>query len=164
MQRVHTVVDSPLGPLTLVAERDALCGVYMYQQRHRPAESTFGRPVRTAFGQIEAQLAEYFAGRRAVFDVPLLLHGTPFQRAVWQALRDIPYGTIRSYGELAAELGRPGAARAVGLANGKNPLAVIVPCHRLVGSNGALTDYGGGLERKRYLLDLEAAGAARRGR
>ncbi|GAA1262190.1 methylated-DNA--[protein]-cysteine S-methyltransferase [Saccharothrix xinjiangensis] len=151
----HTVVDSPVGPLTLVAHRGALSGVYMTDQRHRPAQDTFGPEGPGPFGEVTEQLAEYFAGERKVFDLELDLIGTPFQRTVWQALREIPYGETVSYGELAAALGRPSAARAVGLANGKNPVGIVVPCHRVVGSTGDLTGYGGGLARKRQLLDFE---------
>ncbi|SFW82069.1 methylated-DNA--[protein]-cysteine S-methyltransferase [Amycolatopsis australiensis] len=159
--RSHTIVDSPCGPLTLVAEGAALCGLYMHEQRHRPAEPTFGsRGAGEVFEAAEAQLAEYFAGRRREFDLPLAFRGTPFQRSVWAALLDIPYGETASYGELARLLGNPAASRAVGLANGKNPISIIVPCHRVVGSTGALTGYGGGLERKRYLLDFERGAAA----
>lgn len=158
MPRIHTEIDSPLGTLTLVAADGTLSAVYMTDQRYRPDEATFGRSDPDAFGHVLTQLAEYFAGERAVFDLPLTLEGTPFQREVWQALREIPYGETRTYGDLAAALGRPNAARAVGLANGRNPLSIVVPCHRLVGSDGSLTGYGGGLERKRYLLDLERCG------
>lgn len=104
---------------------------------------------------VVTQLGEYFAGHRVDFDLPLVPAGTPFQQKVWMALRDIPYGRTMSYGEIALELGQPTASRAVGLANGRNPLAVIVPCHRVIGSNGSLTGFGGGLERKRWLLDHE---------
>jgi methylated-DNA-[protein]-cysteine S-methyltransferase len=157
MSRTHTVVDSPCGPLTLVAEGDALCGLYMDLQRHRPHDSALGDPEPGApiFERAETELKEYFAGQRREFDVPLTFAGTPFQRLVWAALREIPYGETMSYGELAERLGKPSAARAVGLANGKNPIGIIVPCHRVVGSNGSLTGYGGGLDRKRYLLDFE---------
>lgn len=110
-----------------------------------------------------SQLAEYFAGRRHEFSLGLALRGTGFQRLVWESLLRIPYGETRSYGELARSLGRPSAFRAVGAANGRNPLAIIVPCHRLIGSNGDLTGYGGGLPAKRWLLDHERDGAARRG-
>ena len=153
----HLVVDSPCGPLTLVAEGDALRGLYMHQQRHRPADLTFGEPSAGAgiFDRTRAQLEEYFAGTRREFDLPLAFRGTPFQQAVWTALLDIPYGETASYGELAQLLGKPSAARAVGLANGKNPISIIVPCHRVIGSTGSLTGYGGGLERKEYLLGFE---------
>jgi methylated-DNA-[protein]-cysteine S-methyltransferase len=110
---------------------------------------------------VRAQLAEYFAGRRRDFDLPLAPAGTPFQQRVWQALRAIPYGRTESYGALAARLGQPGAGRAVGLANGQNPIAIVIPCHRVIGAGGALTGYGGGLERKRWLLALEASAAGR---
>jgi methylated-DNA-[protein]-cysteine S-methyltransferase len=155
--RSHAVVDSPFGPLTLVAHGDALCGLYMVQQRHRPDELTFGEPDPGAgiFARVEAELKEYFAGQRHEFELPLTFVGTPFQQLVWAELRKIPYGTTTSYGELADRLGKPAASRAVGLANGKNPIGIIVPCHRVVGANGSLTGYGGGLERKRYLLDFE---------
>ncbi|WP_447005501.1 methylated-DNA--[protein]-cysteine S-methyltransferase [Saccharothrix isguenensis] len=150
-----TTVDSPVGPLTLVAHDGVLSGLYMTEQRHRPADETFGSEDPSLFADVAAQLAEYFDGTRTSFDLPLDLIGTPFQRSVWEALCEIPYGTTVSYGELAQRLGRPSAARAVGLANGRNPIGIIVPCHRVVGSTGGLTGYGGGLERKRHLLDFE---------
>jgi methylated-DNA-[protein]-cysteine S-methyltransferase len=160
--RTHTVIDSPIGPLTLVATNGVLSGVYMVRQRHLPAEESFGErdPDGEVFAETGRQLNEYFAGKRRDFDLPLAFHGTPFQQRVWTALREIPYGETVSYGKLADELGQPSAARAVGLANGKNPISVIVPCHRVVGSTGGLTGYGGGLERKRYLLDFERGGDA----
>ncbi|GGP34254.1 methylated-DNA--protein-cysteine methyltransferase [Saccharothrix coeruleofusca] len=151
----HTTVDSPVGPLTLVATDGALSGLYMTDQRYRPDDATFGEPDAEPFGEAVAQLAEYFAGERTSFDLPLSLRGTPFQRTVWSALREIPYGETVSYGELARSMGRPTAARAVGLANGRNPIGIIVPCHRVIGSTGGLTGYGGGLDRKRHLLDFE---------
>ena len=157
--RVHTVADSPVGPLTLVATDGVLSGVYMDQQRHRPPQETFGEPDDAAFGACVEQLQGYFAGQLREFDLPLHFAGTPFQRAVWEALRTIPYGQTMSYGELAERIGRPSASRAVGLANGKNPISIIVPCHRVVGSGGALTGYGGGLPRKRQLLDFERRSA-----
>jgi methylated-DNA-[protein]-cysteine S-methyltransferase len=152
---VHTVQDSPVGPLTLVALDGKLSGLYMNLQRHRPPEATFGKPDPTAFTEVIRQLDEYFGGQRTEFDLPMNLVGTPFQRTVWAALQEIPYGETRSYGQLAERIGRPGAARAVGLANGRNPIGIIVPCHRVVGSSGDLTGYGGGLERKQQLLDFE---------
>jgi methylated-DNA-[protein]-cysteine S-methyltransferase len=106
--------------------------------------------------QAVRQLEEYFAGRRRAFDLPLDLRGTPFQVRVWEMLRTIPYGEISTYGDLARQLGRPGASRAVGAANGANPVAIVVPCHRVIGAGGALTGYGGGIERKRFLLALES--------
>ncbi|MEU6391618.1 methylated-DNA--[protein]-cysteine S-methyltransferase [Streptomyces sp. NPDC046939] len=151
----YTVVDSPYGALTLVATDGTLSGLYMTEQCHRPAEETFGVRDERPFGPVIDQLNAYFAGELTTFDLPLHLHGTPFQRSVWEQLQKIPYGETRTYGELAAALGNPAASRAVGLANGKNPIGVIVPCHRVIGASGGLTGYGGGLERKRRLLDFE---------
>ncbi|MFD9908979.1 methylated-DNA--[protein]-cysteine S-methyltransferase [Streptomyces sp. NPDC059063] len=159
MHRTHTVIDSPYGPLTLVATDGTLSGLYMTEQRHRPADETFGDRDPDAFGEATAQLAAYFAGELREFDLPLSLDGTPFQRSVWQQLLKIPYGQTRTYGQLADALGNPAASRAVGLANGKNPIGVIVPCHRVVGANGSLTGYGGGLDRKRRLLEFESGTA-----
>ncbi|MER6350048.1 methylated-DNA--[protein]-cysteine S-methyltransferase [Streptomyces sp. NPDC001595] len=156
----HTVIDSPYGPLTLVADDGVLCGVYMENQRHRPPQESFGPPADSrlaerSFAEAEEQLEAYFAGESTEFTVPLRLHGTPFQRTVWDHLRTIPYGETRTYGQLAAALGNPKASRAVGLANGRNPIGIIVPCHRVVGADGSLTGYGGGVDRKRRLLDFE---------
>lgn len=153
--RQHTVVDSPYGPLTLVATDGVLAGLYMAGQRHRPPEETFGEPDPRPFGPVVQQLDAYFAGELRTFDLPLHLAGTPFQQSVWAELQRIPYGETRSYGELADLLGKPGASRAVGLANGKNPVGIIVPCHRVIGASGSLTGYGGGLERKQRLLAFE---------
>ncbi|MEU8520151.1 methylated-DNA--[protein]-cysteine S-methyltransferase [Streptomyces sp. NBC_01216] len=152
----HTVVDSPYDPLTLVAVDGVLSRVHMTGQRHRPPEDTFGVPDSRPFDEVIRQLDGYFAGERKEFDLPLRLVGTDFQLRVWELLRCIPYGETRTYGELAEELGNPGAARAVGLANGRNPVGIIVPCHRVVGAGGGLTGYGGGLDRKRRLLAFEA--------
>lgn len=159
--RVHTTVLSPIGPLTLVATDGVLSGLYMDAQRHLPDGASFGPRDHGPFGEVEQQLAEYFAGDRTDFDLRLRLEGTAFQRQVWAALREVPYGQTWSYGQLAAHIGSPGASRAVGLANGRNPIAVIVPCHRVVGADGKLTGYGGGLERKQQLLDLERGGEGR---
>lgn len=151
----HKVLDSPYGPLTLVADDGVLCGLYMAGQRHRPPEESFGARDDTLFRAAEEQLDAYFAGELKEFSLQLRLHGTDFQRSVWEQLCVIPYGETRGYGELAALLGNPKASRAVGLANGKNPVSIIVPCHRVVGASGDLTGYGGGIERKRRLLDFE---------
>lgn len=153
--RTHTVMNSPVGPLTLVATDGVLSGVYMDEQRHRPMENVFGPRDDTQSVEVIEQLKAYFAGDLKDFDVPLTMAGTDFQRAVWTELQQIPYGETITYGELAERLGRPSASRAVGLANGKNPISIIVPCHRVIGSTGNLTGYGGGLPRKRYLLDFE---------
>ncbi|WP_406334366.1 methylated-DNA--[protein]-cysteine S-methyltransferase [Streptomyces sp. NBC_00203] len=155
----HTVIDSPYGPLTLVADDGVLCGLYMVGQRHRPPEENFGERDDSLFDEAEAQLKAYFAGESKDFTLELRMAGTPFQRSVWDQLRRIPYGETRSYGELAEALGNVGASRAVGLANGKNPIGIIVPCHRVVGANGSLTGYGGGLDRKKRLLDFESGAA-----
>ncbi|MER6102807.1 methylated-DNA--[protein]-cysteine S-methyltransferase [Streptomyces sp. NPDC001832] len=153
--RQHMVVGSPYGPLTLVATDGALAGLYMTDQRHRPPEETFGDPDPRPFTETIRQLDAYFAGELREFDLPLHLEGTPFQRSVWAQLLLIPYGETRSYGELAESLGKPGASRAVGLANGRNPVSIIVPCHRVIGASGSLTGYGGGLDRKQRLLAFE---------
>ncbi|MBN6040685.1 methylated-DNA--[protein]-cysteine S-methyltransferase [Amycolatopsis sp. 195334CR] len=160
MNRVHAVVDSPVGELTLVAAGDRLAGVYMEQQRHRPPEESFGLRDETPFAvapftETARQLEEYFDGRRTEFDLPLHFDGTEFQRSVWTELSRIPFGETVSYAELAARIGKPSAVRAVGAANGRNPISIIVPCHRVIGSGGSLTGYGGGLPRKQFLLAFE---------
>jgi methylated-DNA-[protein]-cysteine S-methyltransferase len=157
----YAVLESPIGDLTLVGSPDdELVGLYLEQHRHRPAIESFGLRDDSILPKVVHQLAEYFAGERTTFDVPLAPVGTPFQQEVWTALVDIPYGTTTTYGELALALGKPlTASRAVGLANGKNPISIIVPCHRVIGSTGSLTGYGGGLPRKQQLLDLERGDA-----
>ncbi|MFI8288703.1 methylated-DNA--[protein]-cysteine S-methyltransferase [Streptomyces sp. ms191] len=155
----HTVVDSPYDALTLVAVDGVLSRMYMTDQRHRPPEETFGEPDPRPFGEAIRQLDAYFAGELTEFDLPLRLDGTEFQLRVWEQLRRIPYGETRTYGELAEALGNPGASRAVGLANGKNPVTIIVPCHRVIGAGGGLTGYGGGLSRKQRLLAFESGAA-----
>ncbi|MEW1546386.1 methylated-DNA--[protein]-cysteine S-methyltransferase [Streptomyces tsukubensis] len=152
----HTVVDSPYGPLTLVATDGVLSGLYMSEQRHRPGDENFGERSAEPFGEAIRQLDAYFARELTEFDLPLNLAGTEFQRRVWAQLLLIPYGETRTYGELAEELGNPNASRAVGLANGKNPVSIIVPCHRVIGSTGNLIGYGGGLPRKQRLLAFES--------
>jgi methylated-DNA-[protein]-cysteine S-methyltransferase len=157
--RTHVVVDSPIGPLTVVADDGSLTGLYMDAQRHRPGDEVLGLPgdpETEPFASAAGQLAAYFAGELTEFDLPLAPAGTLFQRTVWAALQQIPYGETWSYGQLAGKIGNPAAVRAVGLANGRNPIAVVVPCHRVIGADGSLTGYGGGLDRKRFLLDLEA--------
>lgn len=154
-QCLHTFIDSPVGTLTLVATGGVLSGLFMVDQRHRPPTEVFGERDPTPFPVVIDQLGAYFAGERTTFNLQLAVVGTPFQRTVWAALRQIPYGQTVSYGQIARRIGQPGASRAVGLANGANPIGIIVPCHRVVGSNGRLTGYGGGLERKQFLLDLE---------
>jgi methylated-DNA-[protein]-cysteine S-methyltransferase len=152
-----TTIDSPLGPLLLTADDQGITGLHMDGAAHWPARrSADWVEDESRFEAARVQLQEYFAGDRTEFDLPLRATGTPFQHQVWEALQTIPYGEVRSYGEIAAQIGRPGASRAVGLANHRNPIAVIVPCHRVIGASGSLTGYGGGLDRKRLLLDLEA--------
>ena len=164
-RRAHVVVNSPVGPLTLLAVDGKLAGLYMSEQRYRPAPGLFGEPDFRPFAEAAGQLAGYFDGRRTSFDLPLALTGTgvPACASGPPCSRSRTATTI-SYGELAAGSGEPSAARAVGLANGRNPISIIVPCHRVVGSDGSLTGYGGGLERKRYLLALERRIAAANGR
>lgn len=152
---VMAAMDSPIGRLTLTAEGDVLTGVHMHEQRHAPLLSPSIERDDAALAPFVAQLQAYFAGDLTDFDVPIELYGTEFQRRVWAALREIPYGETISYGELARRVGNPKASRAVGLANGRNPVAIVVPCHRVIGANGSLTGYGGGLERKVWLLEHE---------
>jgi methylated-DNA-[protein]-cysteine S-methyltransferase len=151
----YTTIESPIGELLLLGDGGVLHGLYVQEAPKPTALQPGWRANRGAFADVRRQLAEYFAGDRTAFDVPLAAAGTPFQRAVWRGLRDIPYGETVSYGELARRIGRPSAVRAVGLANGRNPISVIVPCHRVIGADGTLTGYGGGIERKRLLLELE---------
>ncbi|QPP05503.1 methylated-DNA--[protein]-cysteine S-methyltransferase [Streptomyces bathyalis] len=158
----HTVFLSPLGALTLVADGDALTGVYFENHRRGPSPDELGPRDAAGFDEALRQLEEYFAGERQSFDLPLAPRGEPFQQRVWELLKKIPYGETRSYGVLARELGDRALAQAVGAANGRNPISVIVPCHRVVGADGALTGYAGGLERKRLLLELEGAASVTR--
>jgi methylated-DNA-[protein]-cysteine S-methyltransferase len=143
----------PVGALCLCAEDDQLVGLYL-PDRPAPSGPHGGGGV---LARAAAQLAEYFAGQRRDFDLPLAPRGTEFQRAVWHALAQIPFGVTCSYGDLARSLGRPSASRAVGAANGKNPISIVLPCHRVIGASGELTGYGGGLPMKRWLLDHERA-------
>lgn len=158
-RRTHTVTGSPIGPLTLIARNGRLAGVHMEVTRYEPDPEVLGDAVDTesepVLAEAAEQLAAYFRGELTSFGLPLALDGTPFQRSVWAALQTIPYGETISYGELAAQIGQPSASRAVGLANGRNPVAIIVPCHRVIGADGSLTGYGGGMPRKRFLLGLE---------
>ncbi|MGO3885654.1 MAG: methylated-DNA--[protein]-cysteine S-methyltransferase [Mycetocola sp.] len=158
----NIIIDSPLGDLTIVGTAVGLTGVYFDEHRHAPALSDRGErvPVPQAQHHLQEaarQLTEYFADERQVFDLPHDVAGTPFQHDVWRQLQLIPYGQTASYGEIAERLNNPNAVRAVGLANGRNPLSIIVPCHRVVGANGSLTGYGGGISRKRALLERERA-------
>ncbi len=154
---LYTTVDSPIGELLLVGDGAEIAGLFMQEGAHPIAIDPTWTRAPEAFSAVRTQLAEYFAGDRTEFDVPLAPSGSEFQLRVWTALRDIPYGTTISYGELARRIGQPSASRAVGLANGRNPISVIVPCHRVIGANGSMTGYGGGIERKEILLTLEGA-------
>lgn len=153
----HSEMKSPLGTLTFTNNGDALTGLYMEEQKHRPALPAHSVRDDKRFVAVREQLAAYFAGELHEFDVPLDAAGTEFQQRVWQALGTIPFGVTDTYGGLAARLGQPSASRAVGLANGRNPIGIIVPCHRVLGASGALTGYGGGLARKQWLLAHEQA-------
>ncbi|MGO0576520.1 methylated-DNA--[protein]-cysteine S-methyltransferase [Ornithinimicrobium panacihumi] len=162
MSTHHATIDSPVGPLRIVSDGDHLTGVFFAEHRHAPDDLGQEVPLEEAAQVLRdtaTQLGEYFAGGRTDFDLPLSAAGTDFQRRVWAALGEIPYGTTWSYGRLAEVIGQPGASRAVGLANGRNPISIVVPCHRVVGSTGAITGYGGGVERKQVLLDLERSRA-----
>jgi methylated-DNA-[protein]-cysteine S-methyltransferase len=151
---IFCFLESPIGRLTLTSDGAALTGLYMGTPSKRPdfggewAQNGAAGPLPIAV----RQLKEYFAGARRKFDLPLRMEGTAFQRQVWRELTEIPYGETWSYGQLAKRIGNPNASRAVGLANGRNPIAVIVPCHRVIGADGSLTGFGGGLPRKQWLL------------
>jgi methylated-DNA-[protein]-cysteine S-methyltransferase len=160
MTATHTRFDSPCGELTLAAVDGALSGLYFPGHWYPPGRDALGARAGTGFELAEAQLAEYFAGERTAFDLRTRLTGDEFQRRVWELIDRIPYGETTNYGAMAAALGDPALARRVGAAVGRNPLSVIVPCHRVVGKDGKLTGYAGGLERKRFLLELEAPVAA----
>ena len=156
MTMLYTTIDSPIGELLLAGDGQALHHLSMQHGRRPLKLDPSWQRDDAAFTDVVEQLTDYFAGARRTFDVPLNLAGNPFERRVWDELLGIPYGETASYGLIAKRLGQPDAARAVGLANGRNPVAVIVPCHRVIGADGSLTGYGGGLERKRLLLDLES--------
>ncbi len=148
-------IDSPVGPLLLVARADGLTHLLFARKGQRSAAGDATPAAARILRDTERQLADYFAGERREFDLPLAPVGTDFQLTVWRGLRRIRYGKMISYGELARRIKRPGAARAVGAANGANPISIIVPCHRVIGANRRLTGYGGGLAAKRLLLELE---------
>lgn len=152
----YTNIPSPIGELLLTTDGEAIRGLYIQDGLAAVEPDAAWRRDDGAFADARAQLGEYFAGERTEFDLPLAPDGTEFQRRVWDELRAIAYGETRSYAELARAVGKPGAARAVGSANGRNPITVIVPCHRVIGSSGDLAGFSGGIERKRLLLDLEA--------
>ncbi|NYE96340.1 methylated-DNA-[protein]-cysteine S-methyltransferase [Psychromicrobium silvestre] len=157
MNAMYTVIDSPLGSLTLLASTEALTGIYFEKHRSRPAKAEWGaaetdHPI---FIQAAHQLGEYFAGQRSSFELTTATHGSELQERVWELLKRLPYGQTTSYGELAAELGDRHLAQAVGAAVGANPLSIVIPCHRVVGKDGKMTGYAGGVDRKLFLLELE---------
>lgn len=153
----YTYVDTPIGPFMLAGSDTALSAASFPRGDRRREPASGWIEARAPLAAAAEQIEEYFAGARRAFDLELAVEGTRFQRRVWRALRSIPFGELRSYGELAREIGRPGASRAVGAANGANPLPLVVPCHRVVGADGSLTGFGGGLETKRWLLEFEGA-------
>ena len=159
----HTVLDSPIGDLTVVADDGVVIGLYFPHHWTKPDRDAFGSRDDRGFDEVAAQLKEYFASQRETFDLPMSADGDEFQHRVWEQLARIPYGHRATYGEIAAALGDPRLARDVGAAVGRNPLSILVACHRVVGKNGALTGYAGGLGRKQFLLDLEEPPAAERG-
>ncbi|MGV0994214.1 MAG: methylated-DNA--[protein]-cysteine S-methyltransferase [Mycobacterium sp.] len=156
MQLSYRTIDSPVGPLTLAGHGSTLMHLRMADQTHEPDRSNWAPAGTDAFADAVEQLDAYFAGSLTEFDVDLELVGTEFQRRVWAALQTIPYGETRSYGEIAEQIGSPAASRAVGMANGRNPISIIVPCHRVIGAAGAMTGYGGGIDRKKTLISLES--------
>ena len=156
MTKLYSYCESPIGPLLLYGTQEVLQGLFFSTGKKAKGADPHWRRSDEAFKQVAQQLGEYFAGQRRVFDLPIEPQGTRFQRDVWQALREIPYGQTRSYADIARQIGNPKAVRAVGSANGNNPIAIVVPCHRVIGSNGSLTGFGGGLDSKRFLLALEA--------
>lgn len=160
----HFFMESPLGTLTLVHTDGILSGLYLPDHLRGPGLEALGSRARSGFETVVEQLHEYFNGRRTQFTLPIAVIGTAFQRRIWDLLRAIPYGETRTYAQLADAIGNRAAIRAVGLANGRNPISIVVPCHRVVGSDGSLTGYAGGLDRKRFLLDLENAPVSRQAR
>ncbi len=153
----YSIVASPIGELMLVGDGEHLTGLYMDLRERWPVRRDDWRREESPFDSAREQLRAYLAGELRVFDLPLMMKGSTFQQRVWSGLREIPYGMTISYGELARRLGNPNASRAVGLANGSNPISIVVPCHRVIGASGSLTGYGGGLQRKQWLLRHEGA-------
>lgn len=152
----YTYFDSPVGKLLIAGDETSLHYVSFPSGHKTFGPSSSWEQSGNFFDAVKDQLSDYFAGNRKVFDLPITLHGTDFQKRVWTLLFNIPYGETRSYGELALKLGAPKASRAVGLANGANPIPIIIPCHRVIGSDGKLTGFGGGIKTKQFLLDLES--------
>jgi methylated-DNA-[protein]-cysteine S-methyltransferase len=153
----HFLMESPIGTLTLVNTDGLLSGLYMLEHLRGPKVDSLGPRSLSGFEVVRSQLAEYFALQRRAFSFPIAPNGTAFQQSVWRLLRDIPYGETRAYRQLADAMGNRAAVRAVGLANGRNPISIVIPCHRVIGTGGGLTGYAGGLDRKRLLLEMEGA-------
>ena len=153
--RYFSRMESPIGSVLFLGDEEGLVALHLEKKRYGPEQPDRCERNDEVFAAAREQMAAYFKGALQEFDVPLAAAGTPFQRIVWRALMDIPFGETESYGALAKRIGHDGAARAVGLANGHNPIAIIVPCHRVIGSNGSLTGYGGGIARKKWLLEHE---------
>jgi methylated-DNA-[protein]-cysteine S-methyltransferase len=160
----HTTIASPVGDLTVVATSVTVVGVYFPDHWYRPERSAFGVPAESGFEEVRDQLSEYFSGERRAFDVPSHRVGNDVQQRVWHLIDQVPYGETSTYGELAQMLGDGTTPQEVGAAVGRNPLSILVPCHRIVGRGGKLTGYAGGLARKQFLLDLEAATVGHPGR
>jgi methylated-DNA-[protein]-cysteine S-methyltransferase len=160
MTAQHTILATKVGDLTIVRDGDLLTGLYFPHHWYRPGPETFGPRTGEGFDEVSRQLAEYLDGTRTSFGLPLEPQGTLFQRRVWNLLTQIPYGQTASYGELARRLGGRHTAQEVGVAVGRNPLSILIPCHRVIGSDGKLTGYAGGLKRKQWLLELEQAPVA----
>ena len=158
MTTYYTRIESPIEPLLLASDGESLTRLFMVTQRHGPffSETWIRDDNAKPFAEARRQMEAYFAGELTEFDLPLNMIGTEFQKTVWRELLNIPFGVTISYGELAERVGNPSASRAVGAANGRNPISIIVPCHRVIGSNGKLTGYGGGIERKEWLLAHES--------
>lgn len=153
----HFLMDSPLGTLTLVGTDNVLGGLYMPEHLRGPKAEQLGTRVKSGFEQVRAELTEYFESQRKNFTFAIAPKGTVFQQSIWSLLVKIPYGETRTYAQLSREFGNESAIRAVGLANGRNPISIVIPCHRVIGSDGSLTGYAGGLARKEWLLQLEGA-------
>ena len=162
MTHYYTMMDCPVGSLFIQGDGHAVTGLYLPRHKHWSGPDPSLRQANEHFGVVREQLAEYFAGARQNFDVPVKLAGTPFQQRVWEELVKIPFGTTISYAQLAVRVGKPTAVRAVGAANGRNPVSILVPCHRVVGANGKLTGYAGGMAKKEWLLAWERQGAQKR--
>ncbi|AJT42640.1 methylated-DNA--[protein]-cysteine S-methyltransferase [Psychromicrobium lacuslunae] len=166
MNAMYTAMDSPLGQLTLLGSPEALTGIYFEGHRSMPGKEQWGteEPKQPIFTQAIRQLEDYFSGRRTDFELPIATHGSELQEKVWQLLRELPYGSTTSYGELAEQLGDRHLAQAVGAAVGANPLSIVIPCHRVVGKDGKMTGYAGGIDRKLYLLELEEPESSKAGK